>query len=325
MAACITKVLGQAKHCQNIQSISWVLKSAPAVGQIRYPSAKHYDPKWRKQRREKVRKVDLPDFRQMMADLKMSPDEMRTRMKKEGRLPPRHHQDRPLNISATGAIIEEFVPPEGDGKKSLISPQGVKTKYKEFEKKGKSFMELRKVRQFEEDFDTKEFAQQAQDIVIEAQECLQDVYKNEDRLHDLVTEKAFPEMVFGLENKTFRWTFVESIEPPRVTQVRTQEMFGKDNLFAQITVRMHTKQILAVYDRFGRLMYGSDRIAKDVLEYVVLEKHIANEYGLWRIHGKIIPDWMPPREPLLKTFLKPEFSPLPAEETEEDSSVPATT
>ena len=52
--------------------------------------------------------------------------------------------------------------------------QGVKTKYKEFEKKGKSLLELRKVRQFEDDFDTKEFARQAQDIVIEAQELLQE-------------------------------------------------------------------------------------------------------------------------------------------------------
>lgn len=38
-------------------------------------------------------------------------------------------------------------------------------------------------------------------------------------------------------------------------------------------------------------------VAKDVLEYVVFEKHIVNQYGLWRIHGKIIPDWMPPKEP----------------------------
>ena len=49
--------------------------------------------------------------------------------------------------------------------------------------------------------------------------------------------------MFGLENKTFRWSFIESIEPPRVTQIRTQEMFGKDNLFAQVTIRMHTKQV----------------------------------------------------------------------------------
>lgn len=44
-------------------------------------------------------------------------------------------------------------------------------------------------------------------------------------------------------------------------------------------------------------MFGSDVVSKDVLEYVVFEKHIVNQYGTWRIHGKIIPDWMPPKEP----------------------------
>lgn len=60
--------------------------------------------------------------------------------------------------------------------------------------------------------------------------------------------------------------------------------------------------MLAVYDRFGRLMHGSEIIAKDVLEYVVFEKHLANLYGKWRIHDKIIPDWLPPREPTLVTY-----------------------
>lgn len=49
-------------------------------------------------------------------------------------------------------------------------------------------------------------------------------------------------------------------------------------------------------------MHGSEIIAKDVLEYVVFEKHLANEYGIWRIHGKIIPDWLPPREPSVVTY-----------------------
>ena len=61
-------------------------------------------------------------------------------------------------------------------------------------------------------------------------------------------------------------------------------------------------QTLAVYDRFGRLHHGSEVVARDVLEYVVFEKHIANTYGLWRIHDKIIPDWMPPRQPIKKTY-----------------------
>lgn len=60
--------------------------------------------------------------------------------------------------------------------------------------------------------------------------------------------------------------------------------------------------MLAIYDRFGRLMHGSEIIAKDVLEYVVFEKHLSNQYGLWRIHAKIVPHWLPPKEPTKRTF-----------------------
>lgn len=51
-------------------------------------------------------------------------------------------------------------------------------------------------------------------------------------------------------------------------------------------------------------MHGSEILAKDVLEYVVFEKHLANEYGQWRLHDKIIPDWLPPREPSERTYRK---------------------
>lgn len=50
-------------------------------------------------------------------------------------------------------------------------------------------------------------------------------------------------MVHGLESKSMRWTFVETVEPPRVVQIRTEEMITEGNLFAQITVRLHTKQV----------------------------------------------------------------------------------
>ena len=80
------------------------------------------------------------------------------------------------------------------------------------------------------------------------------------------------------------------------------EVLDKANVFGQVTVRFNTQQTLAVYDRFGRLIHGSETVAKDVLEYVVFEKHIANIYGLWRLHSKIIPDWLPAREPGKLTF-----------------------
>lgn len=288
--------------------------------QERAGSTKHYDPKFRKQRREKFLKIDLPDFHKLLKESKMPPDEFRMKLKKDGKLPPRTFQERPINISNTGAIFEPFIPPEGDGRSSVVSKEGVKQRYTELEKKGKSLLELRKVRKFEEGFDTKEFAQQALDIFVEAHELLTNIEKNQERLHDLVTERAFPEMVHGLDTKTLRWKFVQSLESPRVVHVRTTEILGKDNLYAQVTVRLHTQQILALYDRFGRLMYGSPDQVRDILEYVVFEKHIANEYGQWRIHGKIVPEWIPPRGALLKTYVKKPFEPLPEIEEEPKTS-----
>uniref|UniRef100_A0A2I3RZR6 Large ribosomal subunit protein mL45 n=2 Tax=Pan TaxID=9596 RepID=A0A2I3RZR6_PANTR len=61
----------------------------------------------------------------------------------------------------------------------------------------------------------------------------------------------------------------------------------------QVTVGMHTQQTLAICDWFGRLMYGQEDVPKNVLEYVVFEKHLTNPYGSWRMHGKIVPPWAP--------------------------------
>lgn len=44
---------------------------------------------------------------------------------------------------------------------------------------------------------------------------------------------------------------------------------------------------MAIYDRFGRLMYGSPTVPKDVLDYIVFEKHISDHEGQWRMHAKM--------------------------------------
>lgn len=53
------------------------------------------------------------------------------------------------------------------------------------------------------------------------------------------------------------------------------------------------------------MLLGSETVKKDVLDYIVFEKHLANEYGAWRIHGKIIPDWMKPEEVSTFTYILP--------------------
>lgn len=203
-------------------------------------------------------------------------------------------------IQQTSAIFEPYVPPEGDGKLSKFSAGGAKQTYEFLEKKSKSMMAIRKIRSFEEDFSPKDFAETAQDIYIRTHEALMN--NDESAIRENVTERLYPEVKFNTENVTIRWKFLGSIEPPRVVHARQTHLVAKENIFAQITVRMHTQQSLAIYDRFGRIMHGSEILAKDVLEYVVFEKNISNLYGEWRMHDKIIPPWAEPKQPSPSTY-----------------------
>ncbi|XP_071942956.1 large ribosomal subunit protein mL45-like isoform X2 [Antedon mediterranea] len=214
-------------------------------------------------------------------------------------LPDNH---RPVTITCTGAIFEEYVPPEGDGKVSALSTEGAKQRLERVKNVGVSQVHVRKIRRHEPEFMPSEFAWKAQQIYIKANKTLQEFDRAQ--LHSLVTEKCYPDMISGFRYKTIRWNLMESIEKPKVVHVRTTDMLSKGNLYGQVTVRMHTKQTLAIYDRFGRLMIGSERVSKDILEYIVFEKHLVNIYGSWRIHGKIIPNWLVnSHEPILRTLL----------------------
>ena len=46
-----------------------------------------------------------------------------------------------------------------------------------------------------------------------------------------------------MKYKTIKWQWVESLEAPQVTHITTREMVSKNDLFAQITVRIHSKQV----------------------------------------------------------------------------------
>uniref|UniRef100_A0A8C7DVD3 Large ribosomal subunit protein mL45 n=1 Tax=Naja naja TaxID=35670 RepID=A0A8C7DVD3_NAJNA len=87
--------------------------------------------------------------------------------------------------------------------------------------------------------------------------------------------------------------------------------FNEEKLHTLVTE--HCYPILAIYDQFGRLMYGSEQIPKDVLEYVVFERHLLHRTGQWRLHDKIVPSWAPPKDPLIKTVMIPGPTLTPSE------------
>lgn len=235
--------------------------------------------------------------------------------RKAGLVIPPERLERPIHLACTAGIFDAYVPPEGDARMSSLSKEGLSQRTERLKKNVASQLSIRKIKEYDANFKTKDFPEKAKDIFIEAHLCLNN--SDHDRLHTLVTEHCFPDMVWDLKYKTVRWRFVESLEPPQVVQVRCSSLVNQSNMYGQVTVRMHSRQALAIYDRFGRLMYGQEDVPKDVLEYVVFEKHLMNPYGSWRMHGKIVPPWAPPKQPILKTVMIPGPHLKPWEDSEE--------
>lgn len=103
-------------------------------------------------------------------------------------------------------------------------------------------MAIRKIRSFDEDFDTPEFCKLAQDIYVKMYECM--AARDEEKIKDYITERAYPEVMHNVIDKTIRWKMIESIELPRVVHARCTDIITKENIFAQLTVRFHTKQVM---------------------------------------------------------------------------------
>ena len=286
-------------HIQQIRQMSWGNVHTP-MKRYKHRPNKHRDPKGRRWRAHKIIKVDLPDkdFERKLASGQVSPEEMRAELKLKGVLPPSRYSEVPFTIASTGSYFEEYKPTEGSTKIDWMdksedteeSGWSLKKAVGKAKEKGlaKTFRATRKIRTFDDNFDGASFpTQEGTEVYINAHKAL--AAKDEKRLHQLATEKVFPEMITNTKGKSIYWEFVKSLEPPHVVQVRCEDVLSQSNVFAQVTVRFHTQQILAVYDRFGRLIHGNPHVAKDVLEYVVFEKHLADTYGKWRLHGKIIP------------------------------------
>ncbi|XP_065712547.1 large ribosomal subunit protein mL45 [Patagioenas fasciata] len=245
----------------------------------------------------------------------LSPEEKERRLKSMWGVFPEERIERTFYLASTGDIIDPYVPPEGDARLSSLSKDGLKQKMEKLKQSATSQLALRKIKDHDPDFSTKTFPEKAQEIFIEAHNSLANF--NKQKLHSLVTERCYPEMVRGNRYRTIRWSFVESLEPPRVVHIRCDSLVNRGNLYGQVTVRMHTRQTLAIYDRFGRLMYGGEQMPKDVLEYVVFERYLVNPYGTWRMHGKIVPEWAPPKSPIVKTVMIPGPTLDPSQEYEE--------
>ncbi len=51
---------------------------------------------------------------------------MREYLKRSGMLPPTPYSEKAVYLSSTGAVLDEFVPPEGDGRASILSKEVIR-------------------------------------------------------------------------------------------------------------------------------------------------------------------------------------------------------
>ncbi|PAV55724.1 hypothetical protein WR25_04104 [Diploscapter pachys] len=238
----------------------------------------------RRERGRKVVVIELPDHDEQRKLQELSPLEYRMHMLKKGinpylKVAPRTWSETQVSMDSVPGIIDPYVPLEESFPNEGGITDGIKQKGNQI----------------------KEFIPVAMDIYKNAYQAL--MKRDTANIHKYITEHAYAKMWPDVQEGSFHWEMVKDVEAPKVVSVRVADLpMNSGNDIAQIIIRMHTEQIVAYYDRFGRLVTGSETEPKKVLEYVVFENHVASTDGKWRLHDRINPHWLKPKEGVTNTF-----------------------
>ena len=195
------------------------------------------------------------------------------------------YKDR-IVMDSPGVMLSTYVPTLK--KSSIFSVEGWKQRWQSFKDAIISTYSIGIIKRSVKPFKVRDFAKEAEQKFIDVNTCLTNGDKT--GLLERTTLTAYYGFVkqFFDAKRTFHWRFVSSIERPRVVHAAISSIEVKENLFAQVVVRLNINQILAVEDRNGRLISGKTT-PRELLEYVVLERHLADEHGTWKICGKLYP------------------------------------
>ncbi|TKR77978.1 hypothetical protein L596_018860 [Steinernema carpocapsae] len=249
--------------------------------------------------RPKTLIIDLPDDEETRRRDNMAPAEMRNELLRQV-----------IYISLLGdSVVDPYVTPEDplpffdlSSPVDAIKMKGSETKERvlhRWHNYRNGVSRIRKKEGFEK-FDPKNWGPTADDIYARAHEAL--MARDKPRLHKLITENAFGKMWPDVENGSIVWELVAHNEPSKVVSIRCADSpYKSGNDIAQLTVRMNTKQRLAVFDRFGQLLLGSEAEVRDCVEYVVFENHVSSMDGMWRLHDKVHPRWAKTKHPSVQT------------------------
>jgi len=244
----------------------------------------------------------------------MTPDQLRIEMLRKGNNPykevnPREWHEYQVTFQSLYTVIDPYVVPEKSTKFQDLEGSNLWEKLRTTSKLlvkdrfmnafNYRFNGINRIKKKENlrHFDPKEFPKTAETIYINAHKALCE--RNTTELHKYITEHAFGKLWPDVRHGSVNWELLKFNDPSRVVSVRCADNPHKSgNDIAQVIVRMHSTQKLAIYDRFGRLLLGSEEEPRFCLEYVVFENHIASLDGDWRFHDKVYPKWLDSKQPV---------------------------
>ncbi|KAG9333669.1 hypothetical protein JZ751_010739 [Albula glossodonta] len=101
-----------------------------------------------------------------------SPASQEARARQAGVVVRQEYFERAINITCTAGVYDAYIPPEGDARLSGLSKEGLKQRAESLRQSAASQLAIRKIKEHDPEFRTKDFPSQAQDLFIQAHSAL---------------------------------------------------------------------------------------------------------------------------------------------------------
>lgn len=193
-------------------------------------------------------------------------------------------------MDTPGQIFKPYVP--YNKKAFILTPSGARQRYEATKAFFSTMYALFKIRRVLKTFETRKFALASQKRFIDMNNALQlDTPLAKRIVEENVVLKLGKQLKNNFNNPASKvhWQFVKQLYRPRIVAAQVAAVEDKKDLYAQITVKMDSEQIIAVKDRYGRVIKGDVKIPKRMIDIIVFEQHIADPKSTWRICGKLAP------------------------------------